>query len=104
GATLWCETTEMDVGQGVTEQALTKGASLVIAAGGDGTVRAVAQGLRGSGVPLGLVPSGTGNLLARNLGLPLGSLETSLTIAFADEEREIDLGIAEVTRTNATDP
>jgi diacylglycerol kinase family enzyme len=100
---LWFETTELDNGRSVTERALSEGASLVIVAGGDGTVRAVAEGLRGSDVPIALVPSGTGNLLARNLELPLTDLESSLETAFNGGERAIDLGIAEITRASATD-
>jgi len=63
--TLWLETSAEDPGRAMTQQAITEQADLVIAAGGDGTVRIVADGLAHSGIPMGLIPAGTGNLLAR---------------------------------------
>ena len=98
GETMWFETTEQDAGQGQTASALRRGASVVLAVGGDGTVRAIAEALGGSGVPLALVPSGTGNLLARNLEMVLGNLDDSVAIAFAGDDRAIDLGMAEIVR------
>ncbi|MCU1440924.1 MAG: diacylglycerol kinase [Rhodoglobus sp.] len=98
GPTLWFETTTQDAGQGVTGSAIRRGAEVVIAAGGDGTVRAVAEALRDSSVALALVPSGTGNLLARNLELPLSNLEASVAAAFTGDRRTIDLGIAAIVR------
>lgn len=96
--TRWYATSEQDAGQGVTRDALGKGAGVVLAAGGDGTVRAVAEALRDSAVPIALLPSGTGNLLARNLDLSLSNLEASVATAFTGVDRAIDLGIAEITR------
>lgn len=70
--------------------AVASGADLVIAWGGDGTVRSVAEGIAGTGTTLGIVPAGTGNLLARNLGIPL-SLDDAGTVAFDGVDRQVDV-------------
>jgi diacylglycerol kinase family enzyme len=77
-------------GTAQARSAVESGADLVIAWGGDGTVRAVADGLAGSGTALGIVPAGTGNLLARNLGIPL-SLDDAGAVALQGTERRVDL-------------
>ncbi|MBP1326923.1 YegS/Rv2252/BmrU family lipid kinase [Leucobacter exalbidus] len=91
----WIETTVDDPGRGATEEALAAGCDLVIAAGGDGTVRAVASALGETGTPratLGIVPLGTGNLLARNLSIPLGDPQAAFALALAGKTAPIDLG------------
>ncbi len=98
GESRWYETSVEDPGQGATSKALDDGADVVIAAGGDGTVRAVAEALRDSDVPISLLPSGTGNLLARNLELSLDNLEESVWTAFTGADRRIDLGLVEIER------
>ena len=85
-----CET-QADVPVGdVVRARVADGFDFVIAAGGDGTVAAVIDGLMGSRVPLGIVPIGTGNLLARELNIPLETGDAVALMAGAPRERRID--------------
>jgi YegS/Rv2252/BmrU family lipid kinase len=86
----WLDTTRSDPGRGQTEQAISDGADLVLACGGDGTVRACASVLAGGSVPLGLLPNGTGNLLARNLVLPR-SLDDAIGLVADGTLRVVDV-------------
>lgn len=90
--TLWFPTSEDDPGRGATTDAIEAGATLIIAAGGDGTVRAIAEVVDEHGVEMALLPSGTGNLLARNMQLTLDDLQHSIHTAFTGTVRGIDLG------------
>lgn len=94
----WFETTKDDPGRGAAENALAAGAALILAAGGDGTIRAVAEHLAETAATadLGIVPLGTGNLLARNLGVPLGNVSAAVARAFENEATTIDIGWADV--------
>lgn len=87
---IWLQTTEQDPGLGMARTALEAGVEVVLVAGGDGTVRHVAHALSGSQTALGIVPSGTGNLLARNLGLPL-DVDGALRVILTGHRRRIDL-------------
>lgn len=92
------ETSPEDAGAGQTRKALDAGVDLVIAAGGDGTVRVTVAELAGSDVAFGIIPAGTGNLLARNLNLEALTLAQALDVAFAGRDRRIDLAKASVER------
>ncbi|MER6115913.1 diacylglycerol kinase family protein [Streptomyces sp. NPDC001743] len=94
-------TTADDPGGGQAAAAVREGASLVVVCGGDGTVRTVADALAGTGVPLAVVPCGTGNLLARNLGLPLKAA-AALDAALSGAPRRIDVGRIEGDSLPAT--
>ena len=92
---VWAETSEDDPGLAMGREAVDSGADLVCAMGGDGTVRFVAAALRGTGIPMGIIPEGTGNLLARNLSLPLGGFEAALRVALGGADRPIDVGLVQ---------
>ena len=93
-------TTIDDPGQLATAQALARNVDVVLVAGGDGTVRAVSEAIANTGVALAILPSGTGNLLARNLGLPLTDPDEMIRAALGDFRHSIDIGWARLTREN----
>ncbi|KAA9106345.1 diacylglycerol/lipid kinase family protein [Microbacterium rhizomatis] len=101
----WWETSADDAGQAVAKRAIDAGAQLLVVAGGDGTVRAVAERLAddGSNVDLGIVPLGTGNLLARNLGVPLNDIAAAFARALTGDPLSIDVGWVDVQLEAATE-
>jgi diacylglycerol kinase family enzyme len=94
----WWETSADDAGQAVAKRAIDAGAQLLVVAGGDGTVRAVAERIADdhSSVELGIVPLGTGNLLARNLGVPINDVTAAFARALSEEPRAIDVGWVDI--------
>jgi diacylglycerol kinase family enzyme len=87
----WVETTEDDPGAGQARQAVADGAQVVFVCGGDGTVRSCIEGLAGTDVALAVLPAGTGNLLAVNLGVP-DDPAAAVRMATEHGRRRIDVG------------
>lgn len=87
----WSPTTAEDPGPGQAREAMERGSEIVIACGGDGTVRAVAETLAGTPTTLGVVPLGTGNLLAENLSIPVGL--DAVPGALSATTKTLDVGV-----------
>jgi diacylglycerol kinase family enzyme/membrane-associated phospholipid phosphatase len=87
---VWFQTTAEDAGAGMAADALAGGVDVVAVAGGDGTVRIACGELAGTGTPVGIIPTGTGNLLARNLGLPMG-IDAALAVVLDGVDRPVDI-------------
>jgi len=84
---------EISAGESVSDivrAAAPRGFDMFVAVGGDGTVSGVVEGLDGSPVPIAIVPAGTGNLLARGLGIPLDPVAAAGFIAGEHATRTID--------------
>ncbi|MFJ7265357.1 diacylglycerol kinase family protein [Streptomyces sp. NPDC099050] len=75
----------------LAEELRTVRPALVVVCGGDGTLRACAEILAGTRIPLAVAPCGTGNLLARNVGLPMDPV-AALAGSLSGESFGIDLG------------
>jgi YegS/Rv2252/BmrU family lipid kinase len=77
----------------LAQQALKAGVDLVVACGGDGTVMEVADGLVGSGMPMAILPAGTANVMALELGISLDLNQAAALIASGNNQiREVDMG------------
>jgi diacylglycerol kinase (ATP) len=76
------------------ERGRADGFDALLSYGGDGTAMQVAAALAGTGIPLGLLPGGTGNVLARNLRLPVGPVAAARTI-LRHQPQAIDLGVVD---------
>ena len=92
---VFAETTAPEGGLRLVRQAVADGTRLVFAAGGDGTVRACAQALARTGIPLAIVPLGTANLTARALGIPARA-DRAIEAGFRGRDRRIDLARADL--------
>lgn len=90
----WLQTTPMDTGERQALLAVAAGAEVLFVCGGDGTVQAAVAALSGTDAALAVLPSGTGNLLALNLGLP-NDLGAGIRLATRGARRLIDLGEVE---------
>lgn len=96
------ETTADSPGYEQAREALEEGADVVVVIGGDGTVREVAQALADTGVPMGIVPTGTANLYARNAGLFGHDLQRTVRLAIIGAPEAADLGQLELTTEHGT--
>jgi diacylglycerol kinase family enzyme len=96
------ETSAQEETRPAVAAALTGGVASVVGVGGDGTLREIGAALAGSGVPLGIIPGGTGNLLAGILGTP-SSLRAAIAALATAEPRTIDLGHVELRLVEAAD-
>src|SRR3954471_4469167 len=88
----WFETTPEDAARGQAAEAVQNGAELIFACGGDGTVMAVVTALAGTDAAMAVLPAGTGNLLAANLGLA-NDAATGVQVALDGGRRRIDVGV-----------
>jgi YegS/Rv2252/BmrU family lipid kinase len=88
---LWHEVPKSRKAPDAIKRVLAEGAELVFAWGGDGLVQRCIDVLAGSEVPLAVLPAGTSNLLATNLGLP-HDIEDVVAVGLSGERRRIDVG------------
>jgi diacylglycerol kinase (ATP) len=99
----WLPTTVESQGKLEARSAVGAGVDLVLVAGGDGTIRTVAQELSGTAMTMAILPIGTGNLLARNLQIPRKDIVAAVVVACTGVDRRMDVGWVGVDRTGTGD-
>lgn len=82
----------------IATEAAANGYDRIVVAGGDGTINEIINGIGDSEIALGIIPVGTGNVLAHDLGIARDDLQGALGIIKAGKTREVDLGKAGDTR------
>ena len=102
--TLWLKTDATETGAAQALRAIAQKATHIVVAGGDGTVRTVLEAVarNGAKVTVGIVPIGTGNVLARNLGIQLTDLNVQVQRALLGIAHPIDMGLARIILTDGT--
>ena len=86
-----CATSRRGEAEVLARHAVAEGFEKIIAAGGDGTINEIVNGIAGNNVSLGLLPLGTMNVFATELGLPANNLPLCWEIIQANRTRRIDL-------------
>lgn len=94
GESLFCATVQAGHAEDLARNAVAEGFQQIVAAGGDGTIHEVVNGLAGSEAALGLIPMGTMNVFANELGIPPNDLGRCWEIVQARQTRLIDLPMA----------
>jgi diacylglycerol kinase family enzyme len=94
GEVFFCATARSGEAEEIARQAVAQGYQQVVAAGGDGTIHEVVNGIADSNVALGLMPMGTMNVFANELGLPANDLGRCWEIIRAEQVRWVDLPTA----------
>jgi diacylglycerol kinase (ATP) len=87
----WCEVPKSRKAPAQVQRALAEGAELLVAWGGDGMVQRCVDVLAGSDVALAIIPAGTANLFASNLGIPT-DIEGAVAVGLHGARRRLDLG------------
>ena len=87
----WCEVPKSRKAPAQVRRALDEGAELIVAWGGDGMVQRCVDVLAGSDVPVAIIPAGTANLFATNLGIP-SDIEGAVAVGLHGARRRVDLG------------
>jgi diacylglycerol kinase (ATP) len=90
---------DADGSRALLREALSSGADAIAVCGGDGTVRLAIEQMAGSGIPLGIIPAGTGNDVAACLGIPHRDAAAAVSAIVDGTTRHVDLGV--VTSTPA---
>jgi diacylglycerol kinase (ATP) len=98
----WWETTAEETGGAQAREAFEAGASVIAVSGGDGTVRSVARALVGTSTPLAILPAGTGNLLARALGVSHTSRGEAVRMIDEGRHRNVDVMEATLVRPDGS--